>query len=109
MRSIEAAWLEILPGRSVSSIVEEFTFHSCTALTSITGLEAVTSIGGNAFSWCTALTSVTGLEAVTSIGANAFKECTALTSVTGLASVTSIGNSAFCRSGLAGDFAWPVG
>ena len=86
MRSIEAAWLEILPGRSVSSIVEEYTFHSCSALTSITGLEAVTSIY-----------------------ASAFRECTALTSITGLASVTSISGYAFYGSGLAGDFAWPVG
>ena len=86
MRSIEAAWLEILPGRSVSSIVEEHTFLSCSALTSITGLEAVTSIGGNAF-----------------------RECTALASITGLANVTFIGHHAFYGSGLAGDFAWPVG
>ena len=86
MRSMEAAWLEVLPGRRGSSIVADYTFHSCSALTSITGLEAVASIG-----------------------AHAFRECTALTSVTGLASVTFIGNSAFYGSGLAGDFAWPVG
>ena len=109
MRSIEAAWLEILPGRSVSSRVEEYTFHSCSALTSITGLEAVTIIGGNAFRGCTALASVTGLASVTFIGLAAFYECTALTSITGLASVTSIGEYAFYRSGLAGEFTWPVG
>ena len=57
-------------------------FISCSALTSITIPEGVTSIGDDAFAWCDALTSITLPESLTSIGDEAFFSCDALTSIT---------------------------
>ena len=70
-------------------------FGNCSALTSITIPNSVTSIGNRAFSRCHALTSITIPNSVTSIGEYAFVECSSLTSITIPNSVTSIGGSAF--------------
>jgi hypothetical protein len=53
-------------------------FRQCSALTSVTIPESVTTIGEMAFRQCSALTSVTIPESVTTIGEGAFGECSAL-------------------------------
>ena len=70
-------------------------FEGCSALTSVTIPEGVTSIEWSAFAGCSSLTSVTIPEGVTSIGDWAFQGCSVLTSVTIPSSVMSIGTSAF--------------
>ena len=75
-------------------------FENCTALTSVTIPNSVTSIGESAFEDCSSLESITIPNSVISIGANTFNECRALNSITIPNSVTSIGISAFllCRA-----------
>ena len=79
---------------SVTSI-NDYAFHGCTGLTSITIPDSVTDIGGSAFEGCTGLTSITIPDSVTNIGGFAFSGCTGLTSITIPDSVTSIDNGAF--------------
>ena len=79
---------------SVTSI-GDYAFEGCTGLTSITIPDGVTSIGGGAFYGCSALTSITIPDSVTSIGDYAFEGCTGLTSITIPDGVTSIGGGAF--------------
>ena len=75
--------------------------RSCSQLVSVnmSGLTAVTSIGGSFCYGCSSLTSVnmSGLTAVTSIGGTFCYRCSSLTSVnmSGLTAVTSIGDT-FC-------------
>ena len=57
-------------------------FGGCTALTSVTIGDGVTSIGSYAFNDCTSLTSITIPDSVTSIGNDAFDGCSAITSAT---------------------------
>ena len=73
------------------------SFLACTALTSVTIPDSVTSIGSGAFAQCKSLTSIKLPDSVTSIGDGAFTGCTALTSVTIPDSVTSIGPEAFAK------------
>lgn len=70
-------------------------FRSCSALTSVTIPNSVTTIGSEAFYQCTGLTSVTIPNSVTTIGNEAFYKCTGLTSLTIPNSVTSIGTYTF--------------
>jgi hypothetical protein len=70
-------------------------FDGCSALTSITIPNSVTSIGTRAFYNCSSLKSVTIQEGVKSIGDWAFRGCSSLKSVTIPNSVTSIGERAF--------------
>ena len=70
-------------------------FGNCEKLTSITIPSSVTSIGPEAFAKCKSLTSIKLPDSITSIGDKAFFECTALTSITIPKSVTSIGTGAF--------------
>ena len=74
--------------------IDESAFEGCTALSTITLPNSITSIGIKAFKGCTNLTSVT-IPGVTSIGGNAFQGCISLTSITIPSGVTSIGGSAF--------------
>ncbi|MCQ2324379.1 MAG: leucine-rich repeat protein [Paludibacteraceae bacterium] len=71
-----------------------WAFYECTALTSITLPEGLTSIGRNSFVSCS-LASVTLPEGLTTIGDQAFQNCKSLTSITIPANVTEIGYGAF--------------
>ena len=71
-----------------------WAFYECTALTSITLPEGLTSIGRNSFVSCS-LASVTLPEGLTTIGDQAFQDCKSLTSITIPANVTEIGYGAF--------------
>ena len=84
----------VVLGNSVDS-AGNYTFRSCTSLTSVHIPEGATSIGNGAFRSCTSLTSVHIPESVTRIWDNAFKDCTSLTSVYIPESVTRIGAGAF--------------
>ena len=75
--------------------IGNMAFDECTALTSVTIPNSVTSIGQDAFWACDGLTSVTIANSVTNIGDSAFYGCSNLASVTIPDSVTSIGDSAF--------------
>ncbi len=98
-------------GSKLESIGAE-TFQNCTALTSITIPESVTSIGDNAFTGCPIENATIPMSALgkisknnlktlvltgegTSIAASAFEGCTMLTSITIPEGVTRIGNNAF--------------
>ncbi len=70
--------------------IDDYLFYNCSALTSITIPDSVTSIGSSVFSGCTGLTSITNPDSVTSIGTYAFYGCTGLTSITIPNSVVSI-------------------
>lgn len=74
-----------------------FAFYNCRSLTSITIPNSVTSIGKYAFLGCSSLTSVTIGNSVESIGYYAFGGCSSLTSITIPESVTNIGSAAFCN------------
>ena len=80
--------------------IGNYAFFGCTGLTSVTIGNGVTTIGNFAFFGCTGLTSVTIPDSVTSIINYAFSGCTALTSVTIPDSVTTIGDYAFRSTGL---------
>ena len=84
---------DVMIPNNVSSL--NYTFCGCSALTSVTIPDGVTSIGGGAFYGCSGLTSVTIPNSVTSIGESAFWDCSGLTSITIPESVTSISYSAF--------------
>ena len=84
----------VVLGNSVDS-AGNYTFRSCTSLTSVHIPESVTRIWDNAFKDCTSLTSVYIPESVTRIGNGAFHNCTGLTSIYIPESVTSIEDSAF--------------
>ena len=71
------------------------SFLACTALTSVTIPDSVTSIGPGAFGNCEKLTSITIPSSVTSIGPEAFAKCKSLTSIKLPDSITSIGDKAF--------------
>ena len=80
---------------SMLTSIGDFTFSSCTSLTSIEIPNSITSIGDYAFYNCTSLTSIVIPSSVTSIGREGFSNCASLTSVMIPNSVTSIGIDAF--------------
>ena len=90
---------ETIEGLPVTSIGYK-AFYECSALTSVTIPNSVTSIGEYAFSDCS-LKSITISDSVTSIEKWTFYHCSSLTSIVIPDSVTSIGESAFsCCSSL---------
>ncbi len=75
---------------ALTTIGDELSFQS-TYLTSLTGLGALTTIVGDLFfRYNDALTSLTGLDALTTINALEFTDNAALTSLTGLGALTTI-------------------
>ena len=77
------------------TVIGDFTFHECYALTDITISDSVTSIGSCAFYGCTSLTSVKLSSSMESISTSMFEMCSNLTSIVIPDSVTSIGEGAF--------------
>ena len=63
--------------------IGDYTFTSCSSLTSVTIPNSVTKIGYSAFSSCSSLTSVTIPENVTEIGDGVFCYCSSLTAFYG--------------------------
>ena len=61
--------------------IADYSFSSCSGLTSVTIPDSVTSIGDYAFSFCSGLTSVTIPDSMTSIGEGAFSYCSGLKTV----------------------------
>ena len=76
-------------------VIADEAFKGCSALTSVTIPNSVTSIGWYVFSDCSSLTSITIPNSVTSIGYRAFDGCSSLTSVRIPKSVKEIGEEAF--------------
>ena len=76
-----------------------YAFSNCTTLKSITIANSVTRIDDNAFNGCSSLTNVTVPIGVISIGSSAFQGCTNLESVTIPNSVNSIEYHAFSGCG----------
>lgn len=81
-------------GESVT-IIGNFLFQNCKALTSVTIPSGVIAIGEYAFSGCTALRSVVIPSSVTTILDSAFSGCSHLSSVTIPSSVTTLATGAF--------------
>ena len=75
--------------------ISDYAFQSCLGLTSVVIGDSVTTIGDHAFIYCSNLTSVVIGNSVTTIGYQAFYNCTNLTSVVIGNSVTTISRSAF--------------
>ena len=61
-----------------TTVIADYAFYSCAALSSIEIPNSVTSIGGRAFYGCTGLTSIVIPNSVTSIGDSAFDGCAGL-------------------------------
>ena len=66
----------VIPNEVTS--IGQYSFYSCTSLTSVTIPDSVTSIGNLAFCGCTGLSSITIPDSVTQIGSHAFDGCTGL-------------------------------
>ena len=75
--------------------IGDFAFTSCSALTTVNFSNALTNIGTDAFANCAALTSINLPNSLTTLSHGAFFGCTGLTTVNIPNSVTSIGNYAF--------------
>ena len=76
------------------------TFEYCSSLATVSIGNSVTTIGNAAFANCTSLTGITLPDGLTTIGNEAFFNCTSLTGITIPNTVTSIGIAAFRNSGL---------
>ena len=74
--------------------IKEQVFANCSALTSVSLPDGLTSIGNSAFSNCTSLTGITIPNTVTSIGIAAFRYSGLRTASIG-SGVTTIGNNTF--------------
>ena len=80
--------------------IKEQVFANCSALTSVSLPDGLTSIGNAAFKYCSSLATVNIGSGLTTIGNEAFFNCTSLTGITIPNTVTSIGIAAFRYSGL---------
>lgn len=77
------------------TLIGQWAFRYCYALTDITLSDSVLTVGQAAFYGCTALTNITFGSRVSMLSSHAFFGCTALTDVSIGTNVTTIGNSAF--------------
>lgn len=77
------------------TFIGNYTFYSCSGLTSVSIPNSVTKIGHLAFWNCSALSSIDIPSSVTYIGDQAFEGCSALSSINFPNSITSIGSEAF--------------
>ena len=75
--------------------IKEQVFANCSALTSVSLPDGLTSIGNAAFEYCSSLATVSIGNGVTIIGSSAFSNCTSLTGITLPDGLTTIGSSAF--------------
>ena len=75
--------------------IKEQVFSNCSALTSVSLPDGLTSIGNAAFANCTSLTGITLPDGLTTIGERTFEYCSSLATVSIGSGVTTIGNSAF--------------
>lgn len=89
--------LETVDLGGLSLEIGEYAFRGQTSLTTVNGMDNITSIGNYMFTTCSALTSVADLSKVTSVGIQAFMNCSSLTTLEGLnfSALTSIGQQAF--------------
>ena len=77
------------------TVIGEYAFQNCHALTSVEFPESLREIGEYAFYYCDSLTTIALPEGLTTIGGDAFEYCSSLESVYIPASVTSVGACAF--------------
>lgn len=82
------------------TIVSQFGFHNCDALTSVTIPDSVTSFHTGTFSDCDALTSFTIPPQVKSMGQGVFTGCSSLTNVTISEGVETIPANTFASTPL---------
>lgn len=80
---------------TADSLIQNYAFAGCIALTEMVIPEGTLKISPYAFSGCTGLTSVTMPESLRTIGKCAFKNCAGLTNLVVPKDVTSIGSAAF--------------
>ena len=75
--------------------IADYAFYDCSALTSIDGLESLTSIGNYSFYNCPDLENINVTNALISIGDYAFYNCISLLNITLHDSLLNIGEYAF--------------
>jgi hypothetical protein len=82
-------------------VIEKYyeKYSECTGLTSVDGLQNLTTIGGFLnFCQCAGLTSVNGLRNLTTVGEHLdFSGCTGLTSVDGLQNLITVGGNLYLK------------
>lgn len=86
---------KVTMSNSVTSLRGGSTFSNCSAMTSCTLSENITSIPDYTFEGCSRLRSIVIPNGVTSIGNSAFYQCSAVSSFTIPNTVTEIGERAF--------------
>lgn len=89
--------------------IGDFTFGSCSNLTSVSIPSSVSSIGMHAFEYCYKITSMTIPEGVRRIETGAFDYCYNLLNINIPKSVNYIGDSAFYRCDKLESFSFPEG
>ena len=80
---------------TADSLIQNYAFAGCIALTEMAIPEGTLKIAPYAFSGCTGLTSVTMPDSLRTIGKCAFKNCAGLTALVVPKGVTTIGSAAF--------------
>lgn len=91
------------------TIIDDYAFEDCYALTTLKMPNGLTSIEGNsAFNECTSLTNITIPNGVTFIGEYAFEDCDALTSIVIPDSVKNIAAYAFYSCSSLADITIPA-
>ena len=88
-------------------IIPKSAFAGCSALTKITGMDNVESVGDAAFSGCKSLRRFAWPPKARVVYYGAFVDCSALTVITGMDNVEHVGPSAFSGCNSLTRFAWP--